>query len=214
VIGRLFGRKPTDDAPSRDAARLITPRDLGPSQEAIANEPRIEAAVVAAVDTVAVSPAAAVAAPVVPGGTAPTPAASSNVPAADAPAASATPVASASARAASGELRRDLAEAAFGREGGPLAPANLDLSIADAFDLLLAEEQGEVPTTIYGGSYRLSEADLDRIATRVVDRLTRGPLNDTVTRIVTEVSERLVREELGRMREAAGMTMDPGGDQQ
>jgi hypothetical protein len=31
-----------------------------------------------------------------------------------------------------------------------------------------------------------------------------------VTRIVTEVSERLVREEIGRMRQAAGLTMDPG----
>jgi hypothetical protein len=33
------------------------------------------------------------------------------------------PVASASARADTGELRRDLAEAAFGREGGPAAPS-------------------------------------------------------------------------------------------
>jgi transcription termination factor Rho len=44
------------------------------------------------------------------------------------PAAPATPAASASARERSGELRREPADAASGREGGPAAPETLDLS--------------------------------------------------------------------------------------
>jgi hypothetical protein len=190
VIGRLFGRKPADD-PQRAADRLITSRDASPSREAIANDARIDAAVEAAVDTVALSPTAA-AAPATPASQSTAPATSSTAAAVP----STAPVAPSTAPV-----------------NPSTAPGAPDLSIADAFDLLLAEEQGEAPA-IYGGSYGLSEADLDRIAARVVDRLSRGPLNDTVTRIVTEVSERLVREEIARMRDAAGVTADPGGGQQ
>jgi hypothetical protein len=216
VIGRLFGRKPNDDEAARSGDRLITSREprAPVPPDARANDARIDAAVEAAVDSVSLSPTAQ-ALP-----SAPAVSAAPLTPASPgAPPAPAAPVASASTRAESGELRpasapteaggatawsrrslgeggRDLAEAAFGGEGGP------DPWLADAFHLLLAEEQGEAPATLYGGSYGLSEADLDRIAVRVVDRMTRGALGDNVTRIVTEVAERLVREEIERIRQS------------
>jgi CheY-like chemotaxis protein len=88
----------------------------------------------------------------------------------------------------------------------PAAPA-----MADAFALMLAEEQGEsVPERAdppappyYGGPIELSEDIIDRLAQRVADRLMHGLLGDTVTRTVTDVSERLVREEIARIRAAA-----------
>jgi hypothetical protein len=206
VIGRLFGRKPNDGEAARAADRLITSREASPAvpPEARANDARIDAALDAAVDTVSLSPTAQ-ALPTAPAASAAPEhrTAPEHGTAPHAPSAPDAPAASASARSESGELRRDLAGAAFGREGGH------DPWLADAFDLLLAEEQGEAPATLYGGSYGLSEADLDRIAVRVVDRLTRGAMGDSVMRIVTEVSERLVRQEIERIRQsAAGATPD------
>jgi hypothetical protein len=49
----------------------------------------------------------------------------------------------------------------------------------------------------------LSEEDIERIAARVADRLLHASPADPVTRIVSEVAERLVREEIARMRAAA-----------
>ena len=49
----------------------------------------------------------------------------------------------------------------------------------------------------------LSEEDIERIAARVADRLMHASPADPVTRIVSEVAERLVREEIARMRAAA-----------
>jgi len=68
---------------------------------------------------------------------------------------------------------------------------------------LFAEEQGESPASPFSGPFGLSDADLDRVAARVMDRLSRGPLTENVHRIVVEVSERLIREEIARIREAA-----------
>ena len=186
MIGRLFGRKPNDDEAARSADRLITSREPSPATppEARANDARIDAALDAAVDTVSLSPIAQVLPTVL--ATAPT------APAAALPGQHTGPHAPAAPESARSET------------GEP------DLWLADAFAMLLAEEQGEAPATLYGGSYGLSEADLDRIAARVVDRLSRGALGDTVTRIVTDVSERLVREEIERIRQsAAGPASDP-----
>ena len=49
----------------------------------------------------------------------------------------------------------------------------------------------------------LSDADVERIAARVAERLLQGPMADKVARVVAEVSERLVREEIDRIRAAA-----------
>jgi CheY-like chemotaxis protein len=87
----------------------------------------------------------------------------------------------------------------------PAAPA-----MADAFALMLAEEQGESvpepagpPVPSYGGPLELNDDIIDRLAQRVADRLMHGLLGDTVTRTVTDVSERLVREEIARIRASA-----------
>lgn len=98
---------------------------------------------------------------------------------------------------------------AVARHAQPAAVAALKASsesaVADAFAALLAEEQGEPPPPQVEspGSFDLSDDAIERIAARVADRLTQGLLGETVSRVVTEVSERLVREEIARIRAAA-----------
>ena len=76
--------------------------------------------------------------------------------------------------------------------------------IADVFEVLLAEELGEVPAgQLHPYTIQLTDDLIDRISMRVLERLTKGPLSETMTRIVTEVSERLVREEITRIRASA-----------
>jgi CheY-like chemotaxis protein len=92
-------------------------------------------------------------------------------------------------------------------EGGPdgreaQAPGNV---IADVFRMLLAAEQGERdPVTIPAGSPPASPAvtdDLvDQLARRVLERLAPETAKDLVAEIVSEIAERLVREEIGRIR--------------
>jgi hypothetical protein len=84
------------------------------------------------------------------------------------------------------------------------AKADAGPDIADAFELLLAEELGEVPAgQFHPHIIQLTDELIDRISMRVIERLTKGPLNEMVSRIVTEVSERLVREEITRIRASA-----------
>lgn len=54
---------------------------------------------------------------------------------------------------------------------------------------------------------------LDALAGLVIQRLSQSPLPDSLARIVTEVSERLVREEIARIREKA-KTPPPAGSGQ
>jgi hypothetical protein len=89
----------------------------------------------------------------------------------------------------------------------PVATA-ADLPVADAFERLLAVEQGELvpapdpePTPAAAGP--LSDEEIDRIARRVADRLGSTQLAADIQRIVADVSERLVREEIQRIRQAA-----------
>ena len=80
----------------------------------------------------------------------------------------------------------------------PVAPG----SIADLFARLLATEQGEPSPPPSSLPIRLSEADVERIAARVAERV-EGSLREEVRRVVGEVSERLVRAEIARIRSAA-----------
>ena len=81
-----------------------------------------------------------------------------------------------------------------------------------AADDVPALESGRLITSVDVGRSgdrqhaELSDADVERIAARVAERLLRGPMTDTVTRVVAEVSERLVREEIARIRAAANKT--------
>ena len=54
----------------------------------------------------------------------------------------------------------------------------------------------------------LSEADVERIAARVADRLLESSLTEPIAKIVAEVAERLVREEIARMRAAANRSAE------
>ena len=192
------------DVRGEEIATLTAPPAV--PQETRANDARIDAAVEAAVDTVSLSPIAqalpaapAVSAPAVVGSAVPPATAEQDIRAASAPTGAEGLSAGTPALTGTPSGRVDgLPAAAASAPGGGADPW-----LADAFDLLLAEEQGEAPAALYGGSYGLSEADLDRIAVRVADRLTRGSFADTVARIVTDVSERLVREEIARIRDSA-----------
>ncbi len=169
-------------------------------------------------------PAPVAAAPVVPRPVAPAPAPVAPAPVRLAPPAPPAPSASAYAREESGELRRDLAEAAPGREGGPLAPSSVaPSSVADDFAALLAFETGDpipqrVPppapaaVTVQAVAPEITDEMLDQIAQRVADRLNGGTLGadlrqamtatirETVRSVVSDTSERLVRDEIARVK--------------
>jgi hypothetical protein len=95
----------------------------------------------------------------------------------------------------------------------PVAGRAADLPVADAFAHLLAVEQGElvaapepepeVAAAAPAAIATLSDADVERIALRVAERLGRTTFAADVQRIVADVSERLIREEIQRIRQAA-----------
>jgi CheY-like chemotaxis protein len=82
-------------------------------------------------------------------------------------------------------------------------------AIADAFSALLAVEQGEAgaaPLRLAAGSHAPAVTDelIDEIARRVIERLGAGPFRDIVTDVVSRIAERLVREEIDRIRSLGG----------
>ena len=86
----------------------------------------------------------------------------------------------------------------------PPAPASGQI-VADAFTALLAVEQGEpgaspVRLTSARAEPVITEAFLEEVVRRVVERLSPGAARDVITEIVSEVAERLVREEIERIR--------------
>ena len=75
---------------------------------------------------------------------------------------------------------------------------------ADAFAILLAEEQGETaPPVVPQPIVELSDNMVERIADRVAERLMQSAFGDTLRGTVHDVSERLVREEIQRIRTSA-----------
>ena len=77
--------------------------------------------------------------------------------------------------------------------------------VADAFSALLAVEQGAsratpVRLTSGEGEPRLTDTFVDEVTRRVMERLASGTLRVFVGQVVTEVTERLIREEIERMR--------------
>jgi len=82
--------------------------------------------------------------------------------------------------------------------------------VADAFSALLAIEQGEpgvVPVRLGGnGSLEITEPMIDDVARRVIQKLALGSsdqMQTIVKEIVSAVAERLVREEIDRIRRNA-----------
>ena len=108
----------------------------------------------------------------------------------------------------SGACARAAWQVAAGRGPGRWVP------VADAFAALLeAEQQGaQLPpapvgeVTIPGVSFgapAVTDALVDEVVERVVQRLGGSSIQDAVARIVSETAERLVREEIERLKEAA-----------
>jgi hypothetical protein len=90
------------------------------------------------------------------------------------------------------------------------APAGRSI-IADAFSALFAAEQGEpgaVPVRLGGNGSApvITDAVIDDVARRVIQRLALGSsdqMQTVVKEIVSSVAERLVREEIDRIRRNA-----------
>ena len=91
--------------------------------------------------------------------------------------------------------------------GPPLVSSPPRNPLAHAFTLLLAVEQGELDSsaiTIGTVSPRVEITDelVDRVTRHVLERLAPGAARNLVSEIVSEVAERLVHEEIQRIRKA------------
>jgi DNA-binding response OmpR family regulator len=91
--------------------------------------------------------------------------------------------------------------------GPPEPPAPVRNPLAHAFSLLLAVEQGELDSgaiTIGMVSPRVEITDelVDRITRQVLQRLAPGTARSLVSEIVSEIAERLVHEEIQRIKKA------------
>jgi CheY-like chemotaxis protein len=81
-------------------------------------------------------------------------------------------------------------------------------AVADAFSALLAVEQGEpgaVPVRLtLGAAPQINDELIEQVTARVIDRLGHATLRNVVADVVSAVAERLVREEIERIRNKAG----------
>jgi CheY-like chemotaxis protein len=80
-------------------------------------------------------------------------------------------------------------------------PSPAGSGLADAFGTLLAVEQGELPPSALDGPPAPGDDELvDRVARRVVEQLGDGAVRALATEIVSRTAERLVREEIDRIK--------------
>jgi CheY-like chemotaxis protein len=94
--------------------------------------------------------------------------------------------------------------AASGSTESPISLAAGPLSMADAFDALLGVEQGAPPPVLPDTWTPIVTDDLiDEVARRVADQVSERVARDLAPGIVTRVAERLVREELAKLRAEA-----------
>ena len=81
--------------------------------------------------------------------------------------------------------------------------------VADMFAALFAAEQGEsvAPVTAFPAGAQtpasVSDSLVDEVTRRVLERLAPGAANELVAQIVSDVAERLIREEITRIKAAA-----------
>ena len=79
--------------------------------------------------------------------------------------------------------------------------------ILDAFNALLAMEQGEPrpAARAHGaaGSTAVTDELVDEVARRVIERLAPNTARELVRQVVSDVAERLIREEIARIKSAA-----------
>jgi len=87
----------------------------------------------------------------------------------------------------------------------PPAPADTPSLLAEAFGALLALEAGEPgakPVRLVTGDEapRITEALVEELTRRIIERLAPEAVRAVVADVVSEVAERLVREEIERIR--------------
>ena len=104
--------------------------------------------------------------------------------------------------------RASSARAMSARESA--APVDGRNLVADMFAALFAVEQGEtvapppaLPVASAGAPVTVTDNLVDEVTRRVIQRLAPGAPNDLVARIVSEIAERLIREEIARIKAAA-----------
>ncbi len=84
-----------------------------------------------------------------------------------------------------------------------------ELSMADAFASLFAEEQGEpappreFDTPTADLPLALDEQTLDEIARRAIARLSETTIRTEVRQLVSEIAEQLIRQEIERLKSLA-----------
>ena len=87
------------------------------------------------------------------------------------------------------------------------AAAGPGSTIADAFAALLAAEQGEqtspVRLAVGDGARVVTDELAEEVTRRVIERLGRAAVRGVVADVVSEIAERLVREEIDRIRNKA-----------
>jgi CheY-like chemotaxis protein len=92
------------------------------------------------------------------------------------------------------------------------APVDGRNLVADMFAALFAVEQGETvaPTPPFpvaaagvAAPVTISDSLIDEVTRRVVERLAPGAANELVAQIVSEIAERLIREEIARIKAGA-----------
>jgi CheY-like chemotaxis protein len=104
--------------------------------------------------------------------------------------------------------RREHASATQGGSpaaGSGSASADAPNALADLFQLLLDVEQGQgradwVRVAAGAGRSDVTDELVERVALRVLERLAPGAVRDIVTDVVSPIAERLVREEIDRIR--------------
>jgi hypothetical protein len=80
--------------------------------------------------------------------------------------------------------------------------------ILDAFNALLAMEQGEPRPAVRSHAsatapVAVTDELVDEVTRRVIERLAPGAAREVVKQVVAEVAERLIREEIARIKSAA-----------
>lgn len=91
--------------------------------------------------------------------------------------------------------------AAASARNGSAHPAPRGSDLADTFATLLAVETGELPpSALLAPAEPGDEALIERVARRVVAEMGEGPLRALTAQIVSETAERLVREEIERIK--------------
>jgi hypothetical protein len=88
----------------------------------------------------------------------------------------------------------------------PPAPSSASSPVAEAFARLLALEEGEpgaqpVRLVTGDGEPRVTDALVEELTRRVVERLSPDAVRAVVAEVVAEAAERLVKEEIERIRQ-------------